>query len=313
VQAYTSIKRLANPLAKKACFRLVSLLQTISSTMSGFLCTFTDKINLMSNQSVREPSVMHSQSHVRRTTRMTIRFFHNDQNGTPAAVTSEDGSITWHASHKAWGRAQPERREGSGHQPLRYQGQYCDEEAGLHYNRHRYYDPDIGRFLTQDPIGLSGGINLYLYAPNPGAWIDPLGLINLNLAGPLYQPWASTFTHGTNYFSVLSHGNPSGLTGIVTGDHIPPQQLAQTIRRTPGYRRDQTILLVACHAGSERNLANPQNSSYAQELADEMQQPVIAPSGKINSGSYNGTGFVYPEGNSAWRNFAPEPYVLTVL
>ncbi|EBD1256639.1 RHS repeat-associated core domain-containing protein [Salmonella enterica subsp. arizonae serovar 62:z4,z32:-] len=40
----------------------------------------------------------------------------------------------------------------------------------------RYYDPECGRFTQQDPIGLSGGLNLYSYAPNPLSWIDPLGL-----------------------------------------------------------------------------------------------------------------------------------------
>ncbi|WP_224101122.1 RHS repeat-associated core domain-containing protein [Paraburkholderia caribensis] len=44
------------------------------------------------------------------------------------------------------------------------------------YNRYRYYDPHAGRFISKDPIGLSGGINLYQYAPNPVQWIDPLGL-----------------------------------------------------------------------------------------------------------------------------------------
>jgi len=44
-----------------------------------------------------------------------------------------------------------------------------------HYNRFRYYDPDVGRFVTQDPIGLLGGDNLYQYASNPVGWIDPLG------------------------------------------------------------------------------------------------------------------------------------------
>ncbi|MFC4346170.1 RHS repeat-associated core domain-containing protein, partial [Cupriavidus numazuensis] len=59
---------------------------------------------------------------------------------------------------------------------IRAQGQYHDEETGLYYNRHRYYDPYSGRFITQDPIGLAGGVNLYQYAPNSTGWVDPLGL-----------------------------------------------------------------------------------------------------------------------------------------
>ncbi|MDV8155324.1 RHS repeat-associated core domain-containing protein [Acinetobacter bereziniae] len=57
-----------------------------------------------------------------------------------------------------------------------FQGQYFDEETGLHYNRYRYYSPYVGRFVSKDPIGLLGGSNIYQYAPNPIEWIDPYGL-----------------------------------------------------------------------------------------------------------------------------------------
>ncbi|MDJ4475795.1 hypothetical protein LD950_24245, partial [Salmonella enterica] len=53
------------------------------------------------------------------------------------------------------------------------------DETGLHYNLFRYYAPECGRFVSQDPIGLVGGINLYQYAPNPISWIDPWGLTAL--------------------------------------------------------------------------------------------------------------------------------------
>ncbi|WP_336696371.1 RHS repeat-associated core domain-containing protein, partial [Delftia acidovorans] len=61
-------------------------------------------------------------------------------------------------------------------QPFRFQGQQFDEETGLHYNRFRYYDPVVGRFVSQDPIGLFGGENIYKYSDNTNTWIDPLGL-----------------------------------------------------------------------------------------------------------------------------------------
>ncbi|WP_134928790.1 RHS repeat-associated core domain-containing protein, partial [Pseudomonas protegens] len=43
-------------------------------------------------------------------------------------------------------------------------------------NRYRYYDPEVGRFVSKDPISYAGGLNLYQYAPNPILWLDPLGL-----------------------------------------------------------------------------------------------------------------------------------------
>ncbi|EEC0267140.1 hypothetical protein ABG39_001849, partial [Salmonella enterica subsp. enterica] len=74
-------------------------------------------------------------------------------------------------------------------QPLRLPGQYFDDETGLHYNLFRYYAPECGRFVSQDPIGLNGGINLYQYAPNPLSWIDPWGLIGKPLNSPLTDKW----------------------------------------------------------------------------------------------------------------------------
>jgi RHS repeat-associated protein len=67
------------------------------------------------------------------------------------------------------------------YQPIRMQGQHLDEESGLHYNRHRYYDPTLGRYITQDPIGLLGGWNLYAYTTNPSQQTDPLGLASWDI------------------------------------------------------------------------------------------------------------------------------------
>ena len=88
--------------------------------------------------------------------------------------TDRAGKTVWEATYQAWGEV--EMVSGSLKQPFRFQGQYFDEESGLHYNRFRYYDPSSGRFVSQDPIGLLGGFNLYEYAPNPIGWVDIFGL-----------------------------------------------------------------------------------------------------------------------------------------
>ncbi|MET1536880.1 RHS repeat-associated core domain-containing protein, partial [Burkholderia sola] len=113
-------------------------------------------------------------------TRHATLFYQNDHLGTPQELLDESGKVVWLGRYRAWGGEKtvwgevPERNETSN--AIRFQGQYRDEETGLHYNRYRYYDPNIGRFTSKDPIGLAGGINVFQYAPNPTGWIDPLGL-----------------------------------------------------------------------------------------------------------------------------------------
>ncbi|WP_455883705.1 RHS repeat-associated core domain-containing protein [Pseudomonas putida] len=98
-----------------------------------------------------------------------------DHLGTPQELTAPDGEIVWSAHYRAYGEV-ARLDVGKIDNPLRFQGQYFDQESGLHYNRHRYYNPDIGRYLTPDPVKLAGGINGYQYVPNPTGWVDPLGL-----------------------------------------------------------------------------------------------------------------------------------------
>src|SRR5262249_31562840 len=62
--------------------------------------------------------------------------------------------------------------------PFRLLGQYADQETGLHYTRFRYWDPEVGRWRSPDPIGLNGGARLFAFAGTPTADVDPLGLDN---------------------------------------------------------------------------------------------------------------------------------------
>ena len=87
------------------------------------------------------------------------------------------GNLLWYGEYTAWGRLKKDERiYRNAHQPFRLQNQYYDEETGLHYNLMRCYEPEAGRFVNQDPIGLLGGDNLYLFALNTSGWIDWLGL-----------------------------------------------------------------------------------------------------------------------------------------
>ncbi|MCV9215697.1 RHS domain-containing protein, partial [Escherichia coli] len=117
-----------------------------------------------------------------------ILYFHTDVNGAPEEMTDSDGKIVWETGYQVWGNTIQEKDHGGVEQNLRYQGQYLDRETGLHYNLHRYYDPDVGRFMVTDPAGLAGGINLYAYGPNPLSWIDPLGLKVCSIKNPPKQP-----------------------------------------------------------------------------------------------------------------------------
>ncbi len=105
-----------------------------------------------------------------------VLYYHTDVNGAPEEMTDGGGNIVWEAGYQVWGNLTHEKETRPVQQNLRFQGQYLDRETGLHYNLYRFYDPDIGKFISGDPISLKGGINLYAYAPNPLSWIDPLGL-----------------------------------------------------------------------------------------------------------------------------------------
>ena len=106
-----------------------------------------------------------------------LSYFHNDQIGIPKEMTDIYGNLLWYGEYTAWGRLKKDERVyKDAHQPFRLQNQYFDEETGLHYNLMRYYEPEAGRFVNQDPIGLLGGENLYWFAPNTQSWVDWLGL-----------------------------------------------------------------------------------------------------------------------------------------
>lgn len=163
--------------------------------------------------------------------REEIAFYQCDHLGTPQELTDHEGRVAWSASYKAWGEARQAiseagRRAGFKN-PIRFQGQYWDEETGLHYNRYRYYDPVAGRFVSRDPIKLAGGLNLHQFAPNPVNWIDPLGLAPTN-----HCPCECDQILAQEGVVTGKHGDLKRIGGLQDSHHIYQDAAMKNI---PGY------------------------------------------------------------------------------
>ena len=104
-----------------------------------------------------------------------VYYYQNDAVGLPQEIYSSNGSVVWSSEYEAFGETS-DIQETLVSNPIRFQGQYYDEDLGLSYNRYRYYDSQIGSFVSQDPLRLAAGIQLYLYTPNVWGWVDPYGL-----------------------------------------------------------------------------------------------------------------------------------------
>ena len=143
-----------------------------------------------------------------------IYFYHNDHLGTPKMLTDISGNVVWSASYDAFGKASVDAASTITNN-LRFPGQYFDAETGWHYNYHRYYDSETGRYVTEDPIGLGGNdVNIYRYVlSNPINFIDPLGLDLFDFH--YYKRW----------------GGPGYTAGMWTSWDEMPEELREDIQR----------------------------------------------------------------------------------
>ena len=132
-------------------------------------------------------------------------FYHFDGIGSTVAITDSSGAIVNKYSYDEYGKVLSQEEAISN--PFKYVGQFgvMDEGNGLLYMRARFYDPEVGRFISKDPIGFAGGdLNLYSYvANNPVNWIDPEGLLFGINAGESYGEdaafyWASKSIDSNN-------------------------------------------------------------------------------------------------------------------
>jgi len=200
-----------------------------------------------------------------KTTHTTL-FYLNDHLGTPQELIDETGKVKWIGRYRAWGattkvaRATPDPMEVAN--AIRFQGQYHDAETGLHYNRHRYYDPDTGRFISKDPVGLAGGINAYQYAPNPISWIDPLGLLKLGY-DKRTGSWSTP--NGLSYGQGSAHGNRV--------KHLLEHE-------SPNSRKSAHSVFCVCKKGGSLDLVDEAWANRGRPLATDPGAYVV-PMGRV--------------------------------
>jgi RHS repeat-associated protein len=162
-----------------------------------------------------------------------VAYLHHDHLQTPLQATDKAGNVVWAASYNAFGKASITTPAAAADKPtitvnLRLPGQYLDEETGLHYNWHRYYDGEVGRYVTEDPIGLRGGVNRYGYAlANPLKYTDSSGLDVFLCSqpafgipnNPLDHQWLKTDTAEAGMGG--TRGNiPGNQSGDMPGDPV---------------------------------------------------------------------------------------------
>ena len=191
----------------------------------------------------------------------------NDALGTPMQLVAPSGQPRWLAEPDDWAAVKNQRAVRNVTQPIRFQGQWHDEESGLYYNRHRYYDPQQGRYISQDPIGLSGGTNLYGYVTNPTGMVDPLGLSGFgfnhleplsipageaygaNMPAPTPEPAGQHMTGGDYRPGIIGRIFPSSMSAFAKDP-----QYAEALRYQGG-TRNATIPAAAIAAEGPKVLA----------------------------------------------------------
>ncbi|RWX50338.1 RHS repeat-associated core domain-containing protein [Candidatus Electrothrix marina] len=139
-------------------------------------------------------------------------YYINDHLGAPQVITDDLGSVVWKAEYLPFGNVNISVAQIENN--LRFPGQYYDAETGLHYNWNRYYDPETGRYIAADPIGLGGGINLYRYAnSNPANWYDFDGLTAASASLVMYE--AGTVAAGGQSNADRNKNIARGLQGYI--------------------------------------------------------------------------------------------------
>jgi RHS repeat-associated protein len=208
------------------------------------------------------------------------RFFAivTDLIGTPTELVDESGQIAWRARATLWGTTGWEPG-ATAYTPLRFPGQYFDPETQLHYNHFRYYDPEIARYYTPDPLGLAPAPNTLAYVANPLAWTDPLGLAPCRKNEPEDITWDERVYYG----QLDQHGRPTAMHATLGKDMMGANP-TDPHGDPPGWAKDKGYnrahLLGAQLGGSNFDPANfvtmhaYANSPVMRHIESEVRKAV---------------------------------------
>ncbi|WP_275472452.1 RHS repeat-associated core domain-containing protein, partial [Pseudomonas citronellolis] len=148
-----------------------------------------------------------------------VLYLHSDHLDTPRLASDDDQRLAWQWQSDAFGNGQPSSPDNTVVN-LRFPGQYYDAESGLHYNYFRDYDPQTGRYVESDPIGLNGGLNTYGYVrSNPLVYVDPLGLYTALLCQRVNVGFEGVVAGcpGSGAKPIPLGGSSTGVAGVGTG------------------------------------------------------------------------------------------------
>ena len=226
-------------------------------------------------------------------------FSIGDALNSTAALTDSNGTSSSPLAYEPYG--QVNGTVATNTFPFAYTGR-VPILGNVQYFRNRYYDAGAGRFLSEDPIDFTGGLNLYEYADNNSIdFEDPLGLKVYNLLDPTkngglnqqsYQNTLST-PDSPNNITIIAHGGPQGLFSLPTGGTgYTPDQVTNIINKS-GLPAGTPITLDACEAGKGFY-------SLAQQVANQTNAPVTASTcnvGITGPGSYSGCFQTYTSEN----------------
>ena len=221
-----------------------------------------------------------------------VLYLQTDHLGTPRMATDSGGTAVWKWESDPFGTTAADTDPDGNGTPvtvnLRFPGQYYDQETGLHYNYWRYQDPNTGRYLTADPLGLRAGPNLYTYVHNnPARWIDPLGLDVTTCLYPGFPPHIGLGVNTSDTTGRRTDGT-SDLIDIINGEDVPGEVSKDpgkpsscTTTKTTSKQDDRVQQYIANHMNNP-GLYNLYDRSCVDFVRDPFEQILGMPLGDSN-------------------------------